>query len=574
MDDKERGDFEARMLSKGGPARVDSPISKLVLHTIEHPALIALADLTRELAQAMADEAGELPAPTVERALVSNAVVGSRRCTMPAPPDEVHIWLASEAVVAAPSILLDSPPTSHCCAIGLAEFGRIDLAVRPMPRLVFEHAMADPLYLLSSIAGWLRIPAGSDALQLAVRKYQSFREACQHFTHPMRFCRSSALAQFEQPAPIEINKEYPVFKSGAGARFLSVGWHQGERWGRWTNGHVAIIKMRLPADDELMRYCLVCHCVPVPNGTNIFVFVNGVRRAFDLVAGDGGNYLRIPLTSYESLDCASGTRNVAICVGNPRSPFDLGINDDRRKLGIGLRTLRICPISEQHSTALGRAPTSVPQGIKGLRIHLPTEQPISRSVEEILELLPNGRPKTLLITGKNATSLGLQFASVLQRRALACLVMCGPSDLHILDAQGYGGAADLGASGFGSASSEQDFADLVPAREGNLISFSNPLVETLKRISESSLSLDLVCFCECSNTILPFPEISAVLMKCMSVRGQLAGVERSADDLANVLQRLGEVPAANELEFSVSARHWVATTITRLMAARSLQEVQ
>ena len=267
----------------------------------------------------------------------------------------------------------------------------------------------------------------------------------------MRFCHSSALAQFGQPAPIEINKEYPVFESGAGARFLSAGWHQGERWGRWTDGHVAVIKLRLPVDDDLMNHCLVCHCVPVPNGTNISIFVNGIRGAFDLVPGDSGrDYLRIPLTSCGSLGCTTGIRNVAICVGNPHSPFDLGINDDRRKLGIGLRTLQICSISGRHSMALGRVPSPAPQGIKGFRIRPPSEYPIPRSVEETLKLLPNGRPKTLLVTGKNATSLGLQFASALQRSALACLVMCGPSDPQVLDVPGYSGAADfLGASGLG-----------------------------------------------------------------------------------------------------------------------------
>ena len=109
-----------------------------------------------------------------------------------------------------------------------------------------------------------------------------------------------------------------------------------EPWGRWTDGPVARIFL---SRDLPPRFVLrIETAMALAPSVNVDI---GVR------VGEVIRYFRVPTTGSAIADVqfeiAAPSKSIEFLIPNPRAPKDLGMNDDARKLGIGLLSISIIP---------------------------------------------------------------------------------------------------------------------------------------------------------------------------------------------------------------------------------------
>ena len=110
------------------------------------------------------------------------------------------------------------------------------------------------------------------------------------------------------------------------------GW---EPWGRWTDGPLARIKLLRDLPPRFTLRVETAMAMPPSVDRPITVRIAGVTRTFQV--GAGKSQVDIPF------EIAGPASEIEIDIPEPRSPQELGLNDDRRQLGIGIRSLAIAP---------------------------------------------------------------------------------------------------------------------------------------------------------------------------------------------------------------------------------------
>lgn len=105
-----------------------------------------------------------------------------------------------------------------------------------------------------------------------------------------------------------------------------------EQWGRWSTGKQATLRFSRPLPRDLV---LTLHARAFgPNTGQPFILRVGARQAqFELGAEPGDVTLRLPTDGRQD--------TITILVPQPVSPRALGINPDRRTLGIGLHSILV-----------------------------------------------------------------------------------------------------------------------------------------------------------------------------------------------------------------------------------------
>jgi len=129
-------------------------------------------------------------------------------------------------------------------------------------------------------------------------------------------------------------------RHSGGAFALVSGWSDPEAWGTWSVGEESILRVRVPAlrTTSPVKLALRYRVIPVPDGSPSVV---------ECAVGDA------PLARWE-LDAASAAGELTLDVpGGPelveirlvapeaKSPLELGLSDDPRRLGIGVEELRV-----------------------------------------------------------------------------------------------------------------------------------------------------------------------------------------------------------------------------------------
>jgi len=109
-----------------------------------------------------------------------------------------------------------------------------------------------------------------------------------------------------------------------------------EPWGRWTDGPVARIVL---SRDLPPRFVLrIETAMALPPSVNVDI---GVR------VGETTRHFRVPTTTPAiaeiEFEIAAPSKSIELLIPNPRSPTELGMNSDGRKLGIGLQSITIVP---------------------------------------------------------------------------------------------------------------------------------------------------------------------------------------------------------------------------------------
>ena len=139
-----------------------------------------------------------------------------------------------------------------------------------------------------------------------------------------------------QRVPPEFNSASKVFfdVSGKGLPMLLEGWSLPEGWGIWTQSADAGIL--IPYSDHRNKR-LVLNVRALINEQHplqvVSVYLNGAfQNRFELTKGEG-NFLTINL---DAIPLADKYFKVELKIDRPRSPRELGLGEDARKLGVGL----------------------------------------------------------------------------------------------------------------------------------------------------------------------------------------------------------------------------------------------
>ena len=145
--------------------------------------------------------------------------------------------------------------------------------------------------------------------------------------------RPLPLAEVSIPIDTPIRFDAPAL-SGLLSRIEGLsGW---EPWGRWSEGPTTRLVLSRDLPQRFVLRIDTAMALWPSAGVDLIARVGGVQRPFKV--GSGETVVEIPF------DLPTPTnRQIEILIPNPRSPLELGMSTDGRKLGIGLRSIKILP---------------------------------------------------------------------------------------------------------------------------------------------------------------------------------------------------------------------------------------
>jgi hypothetical protein len=140
------------------------------------------------------------------------------------------------------------------------------------------------------------------------------------------------------PPPIRVGESLS-FSAEAGTAYLLSGWSCPESWGIWTEGSNA--KLVLPLPKENVSLVLI-EAMPLVNPDHpeqaVKVLVNGIESGKFRLTTKGQFDVQIPEASKRN---AHGIFIIEFQLPDAVRPSDIGINDDSRKLALGLISITL-----------------------------------------------------------------------------------------------------------------------------------------------------------------------------------------------------------------------------------------
>ncbi|MFY0730158.1 DUF6311 domain-containing protein [Pseudomonas sp. NFX15] len=126
------------------------------------------------------------------------------------------------------------------------------------------------------------------------------------------------------------------------SRQLGKGWAAPETWGTWSDGQEAEIVLRVaPQTHSIVIHAMAFAFAPKLS-QRVIVSLNGIEVLSTRLTQAQGNQLDIPLTAAVRNTLADdGILNVHLQLPDAVSPQSLGLNDDPRVMGLGLKTLTV-----------------------------------------------------------------------------------------------------------------------------------------------------------------------------------------------------------------------------------------
>jgi len=134
-------------------------------------------------------------------------------------------------------------------------------------------------------------------------------------------------------------EEYPSYKlrenielTNNKSIYQTIGWSQPEEWGTWTEGKITLLVMRVDSSNDLFLHLNIGG---VFNNNPVDVYVNNIMiGSYEFVIGD--NIIQIPKEIYPD-----NLLQIKFVINDPKSPMDIGLSSDPRKLGIGVSSFYI-----------------------------------------------------------------------------------------------------------------------------------------------------------------------------------------------------------------------------------------
>lgn len=125
-------------------------------------------------------------------------------------------------------------------------------------------------------------------------------------------------------------------------RQLVSGWSTPENWGTWTEGQQAKMELRVLPPVSSIVIDALAFIQPRHPGQRVIVSLNGQQVLETRLTQFQGNRLEVPISAALNQRLGNDDRlDIELQLPDAVSPRQLGINDDSRMMGLGLKTLTV-----------------------------------------------------------------------------------------------------------------------------------------------------------------------------------------------------------------------------------------
>jgi hypothetical protein len=126
------------------------------------------------------------------------------------------------------------------------------------------------------------------------------------------------------------------------ARQLVSGWSTAESWGTWSAGQQAQLDLRVTPEARSIALDVMAFVLPQHPAQRVIVSVNGEQVLTTRLVQHQGNHLEIPISPAIRQHLADDDRlTIEFHLPDAISPQQLGLNDDSRVMGLGLKRLTV-----------------------------------------------------------------------------------------------------------------------------------------------------------------------------------------------------------------------------------------
>ncbi len=158
------------------------------------------------------------------------------------------------------------------------------------------------------------------------------------------FRRRFGYASHAEPAALAPGVRTVFSVAGTGANYLGEGFSYIEDWGVWTQAEAAFLELRLECPvAEWLSLEIDCMLGPSfqPDGSSAEISVNGQRRAVIAVSDARPEQIRLAIWLQDASVVGSDRIRLDLHITKPLSPAQLGLTEDTRPIGVGLRTISV-----------------------------------------------------------------------------------------------------------------------------------------------------------------------------------------------------------------------------------------
>jgi hypothetical protein len=148
------------------------------------------------------------------------------------------------------------------------------------------------------------------------------------------------VAPVEREALIEVGTTIDFSTTGSSSRHELIGWSLPEPWGTWSDGPLASLTLH-PSAAGPVQLALSAQGFVAGGPMRASVIID--KRLVGELVFDANNSRKEATFAVPREAISDGTITVEFQVAKPRSPKELGMSTDPRKLGIGMHWLRLEP---------------------------------------------------------------------------------------------------------------------------------------------------------------------------------------------------------------------------------------
>jgi Sulfotransferase domain len=151
--------------------------------------------------------------------------------------------------------------------------------------------------------------------------------------------------RYEDVNTPRVEGEEPLHFNADAAMYLENGFSGLEAWGVWSDGEESVVKIPVSAPATRLRVEIDFQLSPAfrseSSNAKCIIYMNGEQVSNLDNENSLSNNIRLVCTAFIPLD---GVLEIRFQFDNLKSPSELGLSDDCRRLGVGLERMRIASI--------------------------------------------------------------------------------------------------------------------------------------------------------------------------------------------------------------------------------------
>jgi hypothetical protein len=162
-----------------------------------------------------------------------------------------------------------------------------------------------------------------------------------HAANPLEPLSLVEWSRFGSRSRYSLGRAIDFFAGGNSSQFCRSGWSQSEAWGCWTDGPAACLSIALdgrPVAETVLTVDARGFIYAGNQTLRVGIHANGLDLGTWRVSGIRQEYhVAIPPSAWQPF----GILDVTFSIEDPRSPRELGLSEDDRRLGLAVSTVSI-----------------------------------------------------------------------------------------------------------------------------------------------------------------------------------------------------------------------------------------